>query len=112
MEIVDVIAQVLLVIGSFLILVAGIGIVRFDDIYARMHAAAKAPTLGILSIAVGVSMSLRTAAATFIVLLVVILQVLSSPIGTHLLARAVYRKVEHDVDAVDELAAYEEESDR
>jgi multicomponent Na+:H+ antiporter subunit G len=108
MDVVDFIAGLLLVFGSFLVFLAGVGIIRFPDIYARMHAAAKAPTLGILAIAVGVSMSVRTAAATFILLLVVILQLLSAPMGTHLLARAVYRKVERTTDSVDELFLHEQ----
>lgn len=110
MDVVDVIAGLFLVFGSFLVFLAGVGIIRFPDIYARMHAAAKAPTLGILAIAVGVSMSVRTTAATLIVSLVVILQLLSAPMGTHLLARAVYRKVERTTDSVDELALDEHES--
>ena len=108
MEAVDFVAGLFLIFGSFLVLLAGIGIVRFTDIYARMHAAAKAPTLGILAIAVGVSISVRTAAAIFILTLVVILQLLSAPMGTHLLARAVYRKVERTVDSIDELALHEQ----
>jgi multicomponent Na+:H+ antiporter subunit G len=103
MDVVEFIARLLLLFGCSLILLAGIGIVRFDDIYARMHAAAKAPTLGIFAIAIGVAMSVRTAAATFTVLLVVVLQLVTGPVGTHLLSRAVYRKVQPSVDSVDEL---------
>lgn len=108
MDVIDFIAGLFLIFGSFLVLLAGVGVIRFPDIYARMHAAAKAPTLGILAIAVGVSMSVRTAAATFIVLLVVVLQLLSAPMGTHLLARAVYRKVERATDSIDELSQHEQ----
>lgn len=103
MDAMDVIARMLLVLGCALVLLAGIGIVRFGDVYARMHAAAKAPTLGILSIAVGVVMSVRTMEAAFTVLLVVILQFATAPVGTHLLGRAVYRRVQTAVDSVDEL---------
>jgi multicomponent Na+:H+ antiporter subunit G len=110
MQVVDIVAGIFLIFGSFLVLLAGIGIIRFSDIYARMHAAAKAPTLGIMAIAVGVSISVRTAAAIFVLVLVVILQLLSAPMGTHLLARAVYRKVERTVDSVDELALHEQAS--
>lgn len=111
MSVVDVIAQLLLLFGCSLILLAGIGIVRFRDVYARMHAAAKAPTLGILSIAIGVSMSVQTAAATFTVGLVVVLQLVTGPVGTHLLSRSVYRKVQTTVDSVDELGRDEGRSE-
>ena len=103
----DTIAGVLLVFGSALILLAGIGVVRFRSIYARMHSAAKAPTLGILAIAIGVSLSVRSVAALVTALLVVVLQLVTGPVGTHLLGRSVYRQLEHDFDAGDELAADE-----
>jgi len=104
MNIIDVIAHVLVVFGCALILLAGVGIVRFRHVLARMHAAAKAPTLGIVSIALGVVLSVRTTAAAFTLLLVVMLQLVTAPVGTHLLGRAIYRKVEGSVDMVDELA--------
>lgn len=104
MDAIDVIAQLFLVFGCFLILLAGIGVLRFRNVLARMHAAAKAPTLGVLSIAVGVALSVRTAAAAFTVLLVVALQFVTAPVGTHLLGRATYRKVQTSMDSVDELA--------
>ena len=104
MSTVDVIARLFLVFGCLLILLAGVGIVRFRHVLARMHAAAKAPTLGILSISIGVALSVRTTAVTFTVLLVVMLQLVTAPVGTHLLGRATYRKVEGSMDTVDELA--------
>jgi len=103
----DTVAGVLLVFGSALILLAGIGVVRFRSIYARMHSAAKAPTLGILAIAIGVSLSVRSVEALVTALLVVVLQLVTGPVGTHLLGRSVYRQLEHDFDAGDELAADE-----
>ena len=38
---------------------------------------------------------------------VVVLQLVTGPVGTHLLGRSVYRQLEHDFDAGDELAADE-----
>ncbi len=104
---IDTIAGVLLVFGSALILLAGVGVLRFQFTFARMHAAAKAPTLGILAIAIGVSLSVRSVAALVTALLVVVLQLVTGPVGTHLLGRSVYRQLEHDFDAGDELAADE-----
>lgn len=106
---IDVIAGVLLVFGSALILLAGVGVVRFDDIYARMHSAAKAPTLGILAIAIGLAVAVRSTAALVTALLVVVLQLVTGPVGTHLLGRAVYRRLRPPVDGVDELGADESE---
>lgn len=104
---IDTIAGVLLVFGSALILLAGVGVVRFQSVFARMHSAAKAPTLGILAIAIGVALSVRSIAALVTALLVVVLQLVTGPVGTHLLGRSAYRQLAHDFDAGDELAADE-----
>ena len=50
----DVIASVLMVSGAFFCLVAGVGIVRLNDVFARMHAATKAGTLGLALICIAV----------------------------------------------------------
>ena len=102
--VVDVIAGVLLVFGSALILLAGVGVARFESIYARMHSAAKAPTLGILAIAVGVGLAIGSVSAFVTGLLVVVLQMITGPVGSHLLGRAVYRTVKPPLDGIDELA--------
>ena len=103
-DVVDLVAGVLLVFGASLILLAGVGVARFESIYARMHAAAKAPTLGILAIAIGVSLSIRSVVALVTALLVVLLQMITGPVGSHLLGRAVYRTIRPPLDGVDELA--------
>ena len=43
------IPELLLLAGAVLILLAGVGVVRFDDVLARMHALTKASTLGVLA---------------------------------------------------------------
>ena len=108
---INVVAGVLLIFGSGLILLAGVGVWRFDDIYARMHAAAKAPTLGILAIAIGVALSVRSVAAFVTALLVVVLQLVTGPVGTHLLGGAVYRRMRPPLTGVDELARDESAGD-
>lgn len=93
-----------LIAGSALILLAAIGVVRFDDVYARMHAGAKAPALGVLAIGVGVALSIRTSDAVITAILVVILQLIAGPVGAHILGRAVYRQVRPPMSGADELA--------
>lgn len=109
--VIDVVAGVLLIFGSVLILLAGVGVWRFDDIYARMHAAAKAPTLGILTIALGVALAVQSTVALVTALLVVVLQLVTGPVGTHLLGRAVYRQMRPPLTGVDELARDESAGD-
>lgn len=110
-SVIDVIAGVLLIFGAALILLAGVGVARFESIYARMHSAAKAPTLGILTIAVGVSLSIGSVTAFVTGLLVVVLQMITGPVGSHLLGRAVYRSVRPPLDGIDELAGHDTSDD-
>lgn len=100
----DTIAGIFLVAGSVFLLIGGIGTVRFPDVYSRMHAAAKGPTLALILTAIGVGLTFRTIAVTITVVLVVILQLLTGPVGAHLIGRSVHKSVRPDLDTVDELA--------
>ncbi len=99
----DAVGGVALIGGALFALLAGIGIHRFRDPYSRMHAAAKSPTLGLILVAIGAGLRVRTFEAVATLLLVVILQLLTSPVGTHLAARAVHLRVKVPLDGPDEL---------
>jgi multicomponent Na+:H+ antiporter subunit G len=100
----DVVGGIFLVFGALFILLAGVGAVRFTDIYARMHAAAKAPALGVILVGIGTALSIRTVQAVVAAVLVIGLQLITGPVGSHLLGRAVYRHVSPPLDGPDELA--------
>ncbi|RLE26277.1 MAG: Na+/H+ antiporter subunit G [Actinobacteria bacterium] len=99
-----------LIAGSALAMIGGIGSVRFPDLLSRMHAAAKAPTLGLVLVAIGAAIEIDTMLAVTTVILVVVLQLLSSPVGAHALSRASRRQVPVSLDDVDELTR-DEQSD-
>jgi multicomponent Na+:H+ antiporter subunit G len=103
----DLLGGIVLVVGSLLILLAAVGAVRFDDVYARMHAAAKAPALGVLLIGLGAALTIRTTTATVAVILVVVLQLVTGSVGAHMLGRSVYRRLRPPLDGPDELAERE-----
>ena len=100
----DVIAGLFMVLGAALVLIAGIGVARSWSIYARMHSVAIAPTLGVTLVAVGLALSIRSTTAYVTAFLVVILLLVTGPVGSHLLTRAVYRQMQSALDSVDELA--------
>lgn len=91
MTVADVISSVFLLTGSAFCLVAAIGLQRFDDVFARMHAATKAVTLGLLLICVGAAIHVPTAGDRTKLLLVAGLQLITAPVGAHMLGRAAYR---------------------
>ncbi|MGQ7793809.1 monovalent cation/H(+) antiporter subunit G [Faunimonas sp. B44] len=84
----SVVAGLLIVIGAGFALVGAVGIVRFPDLYTRMHAASKAGTIGsgIILIALAVD-AMQFGVATRALAGVVFL-LLTAPVAAHLLARA------------------------
>ena len=54
---------VFILIGSALTMIGGIGAVRFPDVDSRMHAVAKAPTLGLVLVAICAAFTIRTSLA-------------------------------------------------
>ena len=54
----EVVSAVLLVLGALLALTAAIGLLRFPDTLARMHAATKPQTLGLLLVLAGTALLL------------------------------------------------------
>lgn len=101
----DAIVGVLITAGALLVLIAGIGVIRFTDVYARMHAATKATTIGIALVGVAAAISLDEARAK--ILLAIVFIFITAPAAAHLVGRASYRAEGIDVDlgAGDDLAA-------
>ena len=101
----DVLAVVLLLLGAFLCLTAGLGLVRFPDVLTRMHAGTKPQVLGVLLIMVGAAIRLQGWSATWMLLLVAAFQMLTAPVSAHMISRVAYRRrhVRRDLLLVDEL---------
>lgn len=103
----DFLAVVLLLLGSFLCLTAGLGLLRFPDVLTRMHAGTKPQVLGVLLIMVGAAIRLQGWSATWMLLLVAVFQMLTAPVSAHMISRVAYRRrhVRRDRLLVDELRA-------
>lgn len=101
-----IVAEVLMLGGALLILLAAVGVVRFRDVLARMHALSKASTLGFVVVLLGAALALDDVDDLTFVLLAGGLQVLTSPVGANLISRATYRAqgIPHHLDQPDELA--------
>jgi multicomponent Na+:H+ antiporter subunit G len=104
----EVIAGALGLVGAAFTLLAGIGVLRFPDALSRVHAAAKASTLGLLLIVVGAEFQV-TGGSTKLAMAVGLV-FLTTPVAAHLVTRSAYRDadVELRIDDVDELATAEE----
>lgn len=100
-----VIAEVLLLLGALLLLLAASGMVRFRDVLARMHALSKGSNFGLILVLLGGAIGLDRLNDISFVILAGVFQVLTAPVATHLIARATYRATNADarVDATDDL---------
>lgn len=101
----EVLASALLLGGVLLAVVAGVGLVRFPDVFSRMHAATKPATLGMLLVVIGAVILMDDASNVAKLLLVAAFQFLTSPVAAHMIGRAAYGAGAGDLDrlVVDEL---------
>ena len=90
MDLAEIVAAALMLSGVAFALLAGIGLVRFDGVYARMHAATKPATLGLALVFVGAAVALGDWSSSAKLLLAVGFEFLTAPIGAHLIGRAVH----------------------
>jgi len=98
-------ASALFIGGSLLTLMAAIGLVRFPDVLARMHGVTKPGTLGIAMMMTGLALSSQSIEVAWKVALVVMFQLITSPVSAHMIGRAAVRtrKMASDLLVVDEL---------
>lgn len=87
----DVVTAICFLAGSLLALVAGIGLIRFPDLLARMHAGTKPQILGLALMMAGLAVHLRSRAVLGTLVLVVVLQMVTAPVAAHMVGRAGYR---------------------
>ncbi len=69
---------------------AAIGIVRFPDLFTRMHAAAKASSFGVALMLIAVAIYFGSAWVIFEVVLVISFIYLTAPVACHMISRAAY----------------------
>lgn len=102
----DVLSAALILAGVALALLAGVGLQKFPDVFARMHAATKPATLGLLLILIGTSLQVNDRRDIAKLAIVVVLQFITAPVGAHMVGRAAYRDgtVMSPETAIDELA--------
>lgn len=98
--IVDIILYIFLALGVFFNLLAGIGLLRFPDVYTRLHAGTKCTTFGsIFILGAVIILGLKTwflgdtngsvlAIHTIFALIAILI---TNPTGAHAIARAAHR---------------------
>jgi multicomponent Na+:H+ antiporter subunit G len=88
----NLIASVLMIVGSLFCLLAAVGMLRLPDTLIRMHAATKAGTLGTGFILVAEAVSAGQLSTTLKVIAIIIFLLLTAPVAAHLIGRAAYHR--------------------
>jgi len=97
-----VIGELVALVGATLVLLSAIGVNRFSDVLSRLHALAKASTLGVLLILTGAAVNLRDLNDITSVVLAGLLHLLASPAASNMVSRAAYLAEGLPAGALDE----------
>lgn len=86
-----IISTLLITIGTFFMLIAGLGLVRMPDLFLRMSASTKAATLGVGCTLMGVALYFGDFATFIRAGAIIIFLLLTAPVAAHLVGRAAYQ---------------------
>ncbi|WP_188453586.1 monovalent cation/H(+) antiporter subunit G [Virgibacillus oceani] len=91
--ILNILIVLLLLSGTFFILSGSIGVIRFPDVYTRLHAATKASTLGIAGVLIGAFLFLYVTHSIISgkLLLAIVFTLLTAPVSGHMISRAAHK---------------------
>jgi multicomponent Na+:H+ antiporter subunit G len=89
--IIDVLTGVFLILGAFLSFAAGVGLIRFPDAIARMHATTKPQILGLIFILLAIALQEHRLSTILMLVTLLLFQMMTAPISAHMIGRAGYR---------------------
>ncbi|NQT29370.1 MAG: monovalent cation/H(+) antiporter subunit G [Candidatus Saganbacteria bacterium] len=75
-------------LGIFFMVFGVLGILRFPDLYTRIHPAGKAGTAGVLSIFIGLIIYSGFSPLSLRIILIALFIVITSPLASHAITRA------------------------
>ncbi|WP_257346136.1 monovalent cation/H(+) antiporter subunit G [Pseudalkalibacillus decolorationis] len=89
----EVVISVLLLAGTFFVFSSSIGILRFPDVYSRLHAASKSATLGVsgVMLAAFLFFLFEDDMVSGKLILGILFVLLTAPVSGHMISRAAYR---------------------
>lgn len=99
----DALASVLVLVGALFVFTAGLGLWRFRNVLERIHTASKPQVVGVLLF--GVALMIKLPETTGIVLPVILFQLLTAPMASHMVARSAVRlrRIDHSQLVIDDL---------
>ncbi len=88
---ISVISAILIALGCFFFVAGTVGLMRFPDVFCRLHALSKCDNLGLGFVIFGVGLQFGQLDVALKLLLIWFLVLLTSAISSHLIARQQYR---------------------
>lgn len=99
-ELLQGVSQLAITLGVGFLVAGTLGLLRFPDVYARLHALTKADTLGLGLVCMGLALQAPGLAMAFKYLLIWVLMLMASSIGATLVAgTALAAGIEPDLGA-------------
>ncbi len=86
----EILISILLVMGSFFMLVAGVGMVRMPDLFLRMSCSTKAATIGIGTLLFALALYFADLGVATRALATIGFIFLTAPVGAHRIGRIAY----------------------
>jgi len=80
----------MLLLGSFLCLSGGLGLIRFPDFYTRMHAVGVTDTLAATLILLGLCLQSTDSLVIIKLVFIILMTLFINPSASHALAKAAY----------------------
>lgn len=84
----DIASWILLLAGGVLVVIGSLGLVRFPDLFTRMHSVSITDTLGAILMMAGLLLQAPDAPAAIRLVLIMAFLLFTSPTATHALAKA------------------------
>ena len=86
----SVVVSIAILLGSALMVLAAVGVVRLPDVYARLQAGTKAASLGLALIFLGTAFASDGRTGAVKLVLAALFQFATAPVAAHVIGRAAY----------------------
>ncbi len=87
---ITILTSFLLIAGSFFIMLAALGILKFPDLYTRMHAASKAVSFGSGLMLLATVLYFKSWFVAVEAILIILFIFLTTPVASHMISRVAY----------------------
>lgn len=92
MIVIDILTVILFIAGAFFFLVGTVGLLRFPDVFTRLHALTKADNVGLGLIVAGLALQAASVTIAVKLILIWLLVLLAGAAVAHLIAKVALKK--------------------